>query len=58
MKEYPLQQEIHIFPVTGIKEHLVSQYIFPVNETIFTVTGNEYPVIGLGETHQSLINLL
>ena len=40
------------------KEHLVSQYIFPVNERIFTVTGNEYPVIGLGETHQSLINLL
>ena len=40
------------------KEHLVSQYTFPVNERIFTVTGNEYPVIGLGETHQSLINLL
>ena len=29
-----------------------------MNERIFTVTGNEYPVIGLGETHQSLINLL
>ena len=36
------------------KEHLVSKYTFPVNERIFTVTGNEYPVIGLGETHQSL----
>ena len=28
------------------KEHLVSQYTFPVNERIFTVTGNEYPVTG------------
>ena len=28
------------------KEHLVSQYTFPVNERIITVTGNEYPVTG------------
>ena len=28
------------------KEHLVSQYTFPVKERIFTVTGNEYPVAG------------
>ena len=26
------------------KEHLVSQYIFPVNERIFLVTGNQFPV--------------
>ena len=28
------------------KEHLVSQYIFPVNERIFHITGNKLPVTG------------
>ena len=28
------------------KEHHVSQYIFPVDETIFLVTGNNFPVTG------------
>ena len=27
----------------------MSQYTFPVNERISTVTGNEYPVTGRGE---------
>ena len=39
MKERILLATGNLFPVTGIKEHLVSQCIFPVNERILPVTG-------------------
>ena len=39
MKERIFLATGHLFIVTGIKEYLVSQYIFPVNERLFPVTG-------------------
>ena len=37
----------NLFPMVGIKkQHLVPQYIFPLNERIFLVTGNKIPVTG------------
>ena len=42
--------------VTGIKkQHLVSQYIYPVNERIFLVTGNKLPV--KGRTNNTLCHM-
>ena len=43
---FPLKERIFLatdnfFPVTGIKEYLVSQYIFPVNESLFLATGKK-----------------
>ena len=48
---FPVKERIslatgNLYPVTGIKEHLVSQYIFPVNDRLFLVTGNKFPVTG------------
>ena len=46
MKERIFLATGNLFPVTGIKEYLVSQYIFYVNERLFLVTGNKFPVTG------------
>ena len=39
---FPVKERI--VSVTGIKEHLVLQYNFPVNEGIILVTENKFPV--------------